>query len=105
MTAASSLMSAGTACSWLGWATICVDQPPPVSQQKPVCRPGSRSPKAMRSQLPRSPRAQAAHTGEMLRATQPSTGSSTTRSVPSVPSRSATTSWPGTNGNDTIGSK
>ena len=55
MTAASSDMSAGTACSWLGWATIRVDQPPPVSQQKPVCRPGSRSPKAMRSQLPRSP--------------------------------------------------
>ncbi len=104
-TAASSVMSAGTGCSWLGWATIWVDQPPPVSQQNPDCRPGSRSPKAMRSQLPRSPRAHAGHGGEMARATQPRTGSSTTRSEPSVPWRSATTSWPGTNGNDTMGSK
>jgi hypothetical protein len=98
-------MSAGTGWSWLAWAIIWVDQPPPVSQQNPDCRPGSMSPKAMRSQLPRSPRAQAEHGGEIPRVTQPSTGSSTTRSVPSVPSRSATTSWPGTNGNDTIGSK
>ena len=41
--------SSGTATSWLGWATISVDQPPPVDSQKPVCRPGSRWPKAMRS--------------------------------------------------------
>ena len=32
-TAAWSVMSSGTACSWLGCATIEVDQPPPVSQQ------------------------------------------------------------------------
>ena len=87
-----------------------VDQPPPVSQQKPVWRPGSRAPKAMCSQLPRSPRAQAAQTGSMPRVTQPSTGSTTTRpagsaAVAAASGRSATTSWPGTNGNDTIGSK
>ena len=33
ITAASSLMPSGTGWSWLGWATMCVLQPPPVSQQ------------------------------------------------------------------------
>ena len=33
ITAASSLMSSGTRWSWLSWATIAVDQPPPVSAQ------------------------------------------------------------------------
>ena len=32
-TAARSSSSSGTGCSWLGWATISVAQPPPVSQQ------------------------------------------------------------------------
>ena len=37
----------GTAWSWLAWATsAAVDQPPPVSVQKPVWRPGARCPKA-----------------------------------------------------------
>ena len=56
--------------------------------------PGCRS-------CPRSPAAQGPHGGEMPRAAHPSTGSTTTRR-PSGPS--ATTSWPGTNGNETIGS-
>ncbi len=81
MTAASSLMPSGTACSCDSCATMNVDQPPPVSQQKPDCRPGSMCPKAMRSQLPRSPRAHASQRGEMPRATQPSTGSMTTPGV------------------------
>ena len=63
MTAASSLISAGTAWSCDSWATMNVDQPPPVSQQKPDCRPGSMCPNAMRSQLPRSPRAHAGAEG------------------------------------------
>ena len=49
ITAASSDRSSGTSTSWLGCATMPVDQPPPVSAQKPVCTPGSRWPKAMRS--------------------------------------------------------
>ena len=64
----------------------------------------------MRSQLPRSPRAQAAQTGvdaagdaaehrldDHAAGGQPVGGAAS--------ARSATTSWPGTNGNDTIGSK
>src|SRR3546814_211529 len=47
------------------------------------------------------PAAQAAQGGSIPRATQLSTGTTTTR-VPS--SSSPTTSWPGVNGNDTIGS-
>ena len=41
------------------WAISCVDHPPPVSVQKPVCRPGSRWPKAMRSQRLIAPAAHA----------------------------------------------
>ena len=45
--------SSGTAYSWLSWATRpAVDQPPPVSAQKPVWIPGARCPKAMCSQSP-----------------------------------------------------
>ena len=44
MTAASSLSPSGTGTSWLVWATIDVDQPPPVDSQKPDWRPGSRWP-------------------------------------------------------------
>ena len=62
----------------------------------------SPTPKASRSQLPRSPRPHGAQSGEMPRVTQPSTGSTTTRRPSSV---SATTSWPGVNGKLTIGSK
>jgi hypothetical protein len=102
ITPASSENESGTACSCERWATIDVDHPPPVSAQNPLWRPGSSRPNATRSQLPRCPRAQAGHGGSMPRAAQPSTGSITTR-VPS--SRSPTTSWPGMNGNDTIGSK
>ena len=102
ITAASSVMASGTGWSWLSWATMNVPHPPPVLQQKPVCRPGSTLPKAKRSHPPRSPLAQATHTGLMPRATQPRTGSSTTLRSSSV---SATTSWPGTKGKLTIGSK
>ena len=101
ITAASSESSAGTATSWLSWATISVDQPPPVLSQKPHCRPGSRSPKPMRSQWLMRPSAHGRQTGRMPRATQLRTGTTTAR-CPS--SRSPTTSWPGVNGNDTIGS-
>ena len=41
VTASASLSPSGTAKSWLAWATRPgVDQPPPVSAQKPVCSPG-----------------------------------------------------------------
>ena len=39
ITAASSVRSSGTACSWVSWATMNVDQPPPVSLQKPALQP------------------------------------------------------------------
>ncbi len=101
ITAASSLKSSGTAWSWLSWATMAVDQPPPVSAQEPICRPGSISPRARFWQLPVRPAAQNEHGGSMPRGMQLRTGSTTTR--PS--SESATISWPGTNGNETMGSK
>ena len=100
-TAASSDRSSGTATSWDSWATISVDQPPPVLSQNPHCRPGSRSPKPMRSQWLMWPSAHGPHTGWIPRATQLSTGTMATRE-PS--SRSPTTSWPGVNGNETMGS-
>ena len=107
ITAASSERSSGTAMSWSGWASISSDQPPPVSQQNPDCRPGSRWPKATRSQRLIRPSAQASHTGSMPRMAQCSTGMSTARpsGSPSRSTTSPTTSWPGTNGKDTIGSK
>ena len=39
-TACSSVRSSGTATTCDGWATISVDQPPPVVSQKPHCEPG-----------------------------------------------------------------
>ena len=44
ITAPSSLSSPGTTCNWDSWATSPSDQPPPVSAQKPVCRPGFKWP-------------------------------------------------------------
>ncbi len=47
VTASASLRPSGTAWSWLVCATRPdVDQPPPVSAQKPVWRPGRMWPKA-----------------------------------------------------------
>ncbi len=90
ITASSSSRWSGTTCSWLGWATSPpADQPPPVSEQKPICRPGDTCPNATRSHPPVSPTAQAGHNGLTARATQPSTASTTTRvpmaGPPSVP--------------------
>ena len=101
-TAASSLSSAGTSTSWDSWATNRVDQPPPVDSQKPVWRPGSRWPKATRSQRLGWPPAHWAQAGSMPRTAQVRIGTTTTRRSSS---RSPTTSWPGTKGNDTMGSK
>ena len=78
-----------------------VDHPPPVLSQNPHWRPGSMSPNPMRSQWLMWPSAHGEHTGEKPRVTQLRTGTTMTR-VPS--SRSPTTSWPGVNGKDTIGS-
>ena len=104
ITASSSESSSGTGCSWASWATRPpADHPPPVSLQNPICRPGARWPKATRSHPPVRPSAHAAHGGTMPRATQPRTGSITTRA--SVSSRVPTTSWPGTKGKLTTSSK
>ncbi len=102
ITAPSSDSASGTRWIWLAWATSDVDQPPPVSAQYPVCRPGLRCPMARCWQRPSDPPAHAGHSGVMSRAAQPSTGSTTTRAPSSVV---PTISWPGTNGKLTIGSK
>ncbi len=84
ITASSSEKASGTWWIWEGWATRpAVDQPPPVSAQKPVCSPGARSPKATCGQSPLSPRAHHRQGGRRCRGTQPSTGSMTTR-VPGI---------------------
>ena len=59
MTASSSEKDSGTACSWeVCTARSAVDHPPPVSVQKPVWRPGARSPKATLPHRPVCPVAQ-----------------------------------------------
>ena len=115
MTASWSVKVSGTAWSWLAWAISgAVDQPPPVSVQKPVCRPGSRAPKARLPQSPVCPEPHWGQRGWMWRGAQPSTGSITAR-VPGASARPAkseppssstpTTSWPGTKGKLTRSSK
>jgi hypothetical protein len=106
--ACSSENPSGTGCSWLRCAASCWPQPPPVSLQNPVCRPGERWPTVIRSHRLVSPAAHATH-GSTPRAAQVSTGSTTTR-VPfgrssQSSSSSATTSCPGTNGSDTTAEK
>jgi len=115
VTASASLKESGTANSWVSWATSpAVDHPPPVSAQKPVWMPGARCPKAVCSQSPVRPTAHAGQGGSIPRARQPSTGWITTREpagngAPSAPVASSSsvpvTSWPGTNGKLTRGSK
>ncbi len=104
ITASSSESSSGTGWSCASWATRPpLDHPPPVSVQNPIWSPGARRPKATRSHPPVAPSAHAAQGGTMPRATQPRTGSITTRE--SVSSRVPTTSCPGTKGKLTTSSK
>src|ERR1700680_1347793 len=79
ITAASSVNAWGTGCNWLLWATRARPQPPPVSAQYPVWRPGWRWPYAMLRQRLVAPVAQEAHGGSMPRAEHRSTGSRTAR--------------------------
>ncbi len=107
-TACSSEYPSGTGCSWLRCATSCWPQPPPVSWQKPVCRPAERWPTVTLLHRLVAPAAQDSQ-ASTPRVAQVSTGSSTTR-VPrgrsSQSSRSsATTSCPGTNGSETTEEK
>ena len=57
--ACSSESPSGTGWSWLRWATRVSPQPPPVSAQKPVWRPGERWPTVIRLHRFVSPSAQA----------------------------------------------
>ena len=107
-TARSSGNVSGTGCSREAWATSCRLQPPPVSAQKPVCRPAESTPVVTWSQRLSWPDWHHRHCATP-RGSQDRTGSRTTR-VPFGTSGSSsrvspTISCPGTNGIDVIGDR
>ena len=99
---------------WRGPPGGAVDQPPPVSAQKPVCRPGSRCPKARLPQWPVRPcgaagaeRVDVPRGAAEDRLDHGPVPGARVRPAWSVPpsSRTPTTSWPGTKGKLTRSSK